>query len=148
MACLLAGSLGGVGCSSAPTRTFDISVHNRSGMPVMLWLSKDGPPAEKGWLTTEQFLQSPPGEPSPGVDLPPDKTANTGKVSGKFPKGTNAVLEIFANDKNDRARSRSAGVLTLRLPPGRNDLTVSLDPQGRLIASDSTGAPIQSTPPR
>jgi hypothetical protein len=33
----------------------------------------------------------------------------------------------------------------LRLQPGKNDLTVSLDPQGRLIATDATGAAIQPT---
>jgi hypothetical protein len=144
LACLFAGIAGGIGCTAGSTKSFDVSVHNKSGMPVMLWLSKDGPPPEKGWFTTEQFLEAPPGEPSPGVDLPPDKTANTGKISGKFPEGTHAILEIFANEHNDRQRSKAAGVLTLRLQPGKNDLTVKLDPQGRLVATDTgTGAAIE-----
>jgi hypothetical protein len=143
LACLFAGSF--AGCAAGPTQTYEISVHNKSGMPVMLWLSKDGPPAEKGWLTTEQFLEAPPGEPSPGVTLPSDKTANTGKRSGKFPQGTHAILEIFGNDPHDAARSRAAGVLMLRLQPGKNDLTINTDSQGRLTATDSTGAVIQPT---
>jgi len=147
LACLFAGILAGIfaGCAAGPTQTYNISVHNKSGMPVMLWLSKDGPPAEEGWLTTEQFLEAPPGDPSPGVTLPPDKTANTGKRSGKFPQGTHAILEVFGNDSTDPARSKTAGVLMLRLQPGKNELTVSLDSQGRLIATDATGVVMQPT---
>ena len=56
-----------VGC--APTKSFEVTVRNQSDVPVMLWLTKDGPPAEKGWWTPEQFLEAPEGEPSPGVRL-------------------------------------------------------------------------------
>src|SRR5262245_45536831 len=80
---------------SAPKQSYDITVHNKSDVPVLIWLTKDGPPEEKGWLTTEQFLEASPDEPSPGVKLPPQKTADTGKVTGTFPKGTHAILLVF-----------------------------------------------------
>jgi hypothetical protein len=130
LACLFAG------CAAGPTKTFDISVHNKSSMPVMIWLSKDGPPPEKGWMTTEQFLSAPPDTPSPGVTVPPDKTANTGKITGHFPKGTNAVLEIFGTDKTD-PRTKAAGLVVIQLDPGRSDLTVTLDQAGHLTVTDT-----------
>ncbi len=136
VACVFAGATTGCSSAAGPTRHFDVAVHNKTPQSVMVWLSKDGPPVEKGWLTTEQFLDTSPGEPSPGVDLEPDKTAHTAQ-SGKFPQGTHAILEIFGH---------SAGVLTLRLQPGKTDLTVHLDPQGRLTAVDNTtGSPISPT---
>ena len=117
-----------VGC--APTKTFDLTVHNQSDVPVMLWLTKDGPPAEKGWLTPEQFLAAPAEEPSPGVRLEPQKTADTGKVKGQFPDGTNAVLLIFRT--SDAPSVASSGPIALPLRPGRNELAVAKNEKGRL----------------
>ena len=85
-----------VGCT--PTRTYDVSVENQTPDTVTLWLTKDGPPAEKGWWTTEQFVAQPADTPSPGVQLPSGRTADTGKRKGKFPESTNAILLITTLD--------------------------------------------------
>jgi hypothetical protein len=139
--CLLISACLSAGCSSGPSRHFDVVVRNKTPQPVMLWLSKDGPPVEKGWLTTEEFLETAPGEPSPGVDLPPDKIAHTAQ-SGHFPEGTHAILEIFS-----KPPASTAGGLTMRLQPGKTDLTLGLDPQGHLTAVDSaTGSPMPPAP--
>ena len=127
------------GCG-APTKSFDITVQNRSNVPVMIWLTKDGPPAEEGWLTTDQFLAAPEGTRSPGVRLPPDKTAETGKVSGKFPQGTRAVLLVFRTGQP--AGERRDPPLAVRLQPGKNTLEVVTDERGALRVTDAiTGAP-------
>ncbi|MEO6436571.1 MAG: hypothetical protein ABIP55_12540 [Tepidisphaeraceae bacterium] len=131
-------ALAGVGCT--PTKRFDVTVLNKTDVPVMLWLTKDGPPAEKGWLTTEQFLAAPEGTPSPGVELSPHKTADTGKVSGKFPDGTHAVLLVFRT--GEPAGQKSPPPLAVSLRPGKNVLAVSIDEKGGLAVFDpATNAP-------
>ena len=119
-----------VGC--APTRTFDITVHNKTPETVMLWLTKDGPPAEKGWWTSEQFVAQPEGTPSPGIQLPPDKSADTGKVKGTFPQGTSALLLIYRTGPS-AALPGGSEPLTIKLAPGRNELSVH-DESGKLTA--------------
>ena len=119
-----------VGC--APTRTFDVTVHNKTPQTVMLWLTKDGPPAEKGWWTSEQFVAQPEGTPSPGIQLPPDKTADTGKLKGKFPDGTHAILLVYRTGPAAAVPGGSEP-LTIRLAPGKNELAV-YDESGKLTA--------------
>jgi hypothetical protein len=119
-----------VGC--APTRTYDVTVHNNTPDPVMLWLTKDGPPAEEGWYTTEQFLQAPPDTPSPGIQLPAGDTADTGKVKGKFPQGTHAILSITRSGEAARVPGGS-DPLIIRLAPGKNEITV-VEEGGKLMA--------------
>jgi hypothetical protein len=127
------------GCG-APKKSFEITVQNRSELPVMIWLTKNGPPMENGWLTTEQFLAAPEGTRSPGVELPPGKTADTGKVTGTFPDGTDAVLLVFRTGQPAGER-RMPGV-TVLLRPGKNHLAVAADEQGALFVSDTvTGFP-------
>ena len=109
------------GC--APTRTYDITVHNETPDPVLLWLTKDGPPAEAGWYTTEQYVAAPIDEISPGITLPAGKTADTGKRKGKFPEGTSAILLIFRTGEIAKLPGQSEP-LVIRLAPGRNELTV------------------------
>src|SRR3712207_3685144 len=95
------------GCASAPTKSFDITVHNRTELPGTIWLTKDGPPKERGWYTLDQFLKMPENETSPGVRVPPGKRANTGKVTGKFPQGTNPVLLVYRSGETANAPGRS-----------------------------------------
>jgi hypothetical protein len=119
-----------VGC--APTRKFDVTVHNNTPQTVMLWLTKDGPPAEKGWWTSEQFVAQPDGTPSPGIQLPPDKTADTGEVKGKFPQGTHAILLVYRTGPM-AALPGGSEPLTIKLVPGKNELEV-YDENGKLTA--------------
>src|SRR5688500_7459843 len=118
-----------IGCT--PTRSYDVSVHNKTSDTVTLWLTKDGPPAEKGWLTTEQFIAAPADTPSPGVQLPAGRIADTGKRKGKFPQGTNAILLIYRTGAAADAPGGSEP-LTVRLSPGRNEMAV-FDEGGKLI---------------
>ena len=117
-----------IGCT--PTRSYDVSVHNKTADTVTLWLTKDGPPAEKGWWTTEQFVAQPPDTRSPGVLLPPSKTADTQKIKGKFPRGTNAILLIYRTGAVAAAPGGSEP-LTVRLTPGKNEMNV-IEEGGRL----------------
>ena len=125
---LLAGLA--TGCAGQ-TKTFNIVVHNNSSLPVTVWLTKDGPPAEKGWYTPDEFLQSAPDERSPGVQLPPGKTADTGNVTGTFPQGTHAVLLVYRAGSTANAPGKSAP-LTVPLAPGKSELTVDETDKGQL----------------
>jgi hypothetical protein len=137
-----------IGCASGSKRTYDIVVHNRTDVPLMVWLTKDGPPVEKGWYTPEEFLKASPDTPSPGVQLPPGKTADTGNVSGTFPSGTNAILLVFRSGV-EADRHGASQPLAVKLQPGKNELGVSTDPSGRLFVYDavtSTTKPIAAEP--
>jgi hypothetical protein len=137
-----------IGCAAGTKRTYDVVVHNRSEVPVMVWLTKDGPPVENGWYSPDQFLETSPDTPSPGVQLPAGKTADTGNVSGTFPKGTNAILLVFRSGV-EADRHGSSHQLTLKLKPGKNEFAVSIDPTGRLFVYDpviSTTTPIAIEP--
>ena len=80
---------------------YQVELKNQTSQPVTLWLTKDGPPAEEGWLSPEQLAEMP-REAQPRYDLaivPPGRTATTEKMSGKFPKGTHAVLRVYEGEK-------------------------------------------------
>ena len=42
-----------VGC----TRSYEVSVHNKTPSAITLWLTKDGGPQEVGWLSPEQLTE-------------------------------------------------------------------------------------------
>jgi hypothetical protein len=85
-----------IGCASGTKRTYDVVVHNRSEVPVMVWLTKDGPPVEAGWYSPDQFLETSPDTPSPGGQLPAGRTRRLPAMSAaRFPQGTNAILLVF-----------------------------------------------------
>ena len=121
------------GCAG-PSKSYNVTVHNNADLPVTLWLTKDGPPPEKGWYTPDEFLQAPPGERSPGVQLPAGKTAHTGNVSGTFPQGTHAVLLIFRAGSSANAPGKSEP-LTVPLEPGKSDLAVAVNDKGQLLVT-------------
>jgi hypothetical protein len=136
-----------IGCAGSK-RTYDVVVHNQSDLPVMVWLTKDGPPVENGWYSPDDFLKTSPDTPSPGVQLPPGKTADTGNISGTFPQGTNAILMVYRSGVAADRHGRSEP-LTLKLKPGKNRFAVSTDPTGRLFVYDpviSTTNPIAIEP--
>ena len=76
-----------------------------------------------------------PDEPSPGVQLPPQKSADTGKVTGTFPDGTHAILLVYRTGADADARGKSKP-LAVQLRDGRNELAVGADDSGRLLVYD------------
>lgn len=95
---LLVALLMTVGCgSSTEKRTFDINVRNATDKTITIWLTKDGPPNEKGWGSPEQIaVAAPPREERiSGVVVPPGKTAYTGVLEGEFEYSTAAVLRVY-----------------------------------------------------
>lgn len=126
-----------VGCGSS--KSYQVEVANRTSQPVTLWLTKDGPPKEEGWYAPED-LGAMPENARPGYDLaivPPGKTGYTGKVSGEFPKGTNAVLRVYEGQKElfhllEDARVRGSNRADQVLKPGMNKLSV-VEHAGRLV---------------
>ena len=126
-----------VGCSGGASRTYDITVENRTQHTVTLWLTKDGPPEEQGWLSPEQVSKHRLDREEPKYDMaavPPGKTADTGKQTGRFASGTNAVLRVYdgmpsvgaiLNGDHDRDR------VNYILEPGKNKLGV-VDRDGKL----------------
>ena len=85
---LMAMALGG--CSSTQTRTYQVAVVNAADRPVVLWLTKDGPPSEALWLTPSQWLQLrhdgsiPPDVPDPDVQLPPGTRVDIGPQTARL----------------------------------------------------------------
>jgi hypothetical protein len=116
------------GC--AKTMVYDVSVKNGGGHPITIWLTKDGPPAEAGWLSPEQLASDPgqPGDAVAGVTVPPGKTASTGRIKGDFASGTNAILRIYEGEQklaDVLAISRgNPNRIDVILPPGKSDWTV------------------------
>ena len=120
-----------LGCqASYETRTYDVSVHNLSDGPVTIWLTKDGPPYEPGWLAPEDLAIESPKQNAKlsGVIVPAEKTADTGTVTGRFEPQTHAVLRIYAGKRSfDELLASTHGDPTRvdqPLHPGKNDLVV------------------------
>jgi hypothetical protein len=118
-----------VGCrssspSDAPMKSFSVEVHNQTDRPVTLWLTKDGPPPEEGWLTPEKVVES--GE-KLKYDLafvPAGKTGYTDKTTGVFPKGTNAVLRVYEGEKEVFDLAKETTHVDAVLKPGSNRFSV------------------------
>lgn len=139
IACLALVALVAGGCGSS--KSYQVEVQNQTAQPVTLWLTKDGPPAEEGWHSPEE-LAAMPADARPGYDLavvPPGKTGETGKVSGKFPSGTNAVLRVYQGGQElyHIIQSQQPGARRIEradqpLKPGKNKLAV-VEHHGRLV---------------
>jgi hypothetical protein len=130
---LLALGLIAAGCGPT-TRSYSVVVKNDSATPMTIWLTKDGPPAEGGWLSPEQIAMTgrSADDPISGVVVPAGKTASLDSISGRFSSGTNAVLRIYRGQQlfNDllAASSGTASRTDIRLAPGAN--TVIIDSSG------------------
>jgi hypothetical protein len=122
------------GCSSTKTRSYSLGVVNASEAPVMLWLTKDGPPAEPKWLTPSQWLQLsaersiPADVPHPGIELAPGMRVDIGPEEGKFDRETEAVLLIYSTpvtlDEMAATPRRTALMEAVYLAPGQNWIMV------------------------
>jgi hypothetical protein len=119
------------GCHSYETRTYDLTIRNDSAGPITIWLTKNGPPYEKGWLSPEDIAIESPKERDVigGVIVPQGKTAYTGARTGRFQSDTSAILRIYGGQLtfNDLlASSRDmANRIDLRLHPGKSDYVVT-----------------------
>jgi hypothetical protein len=136
---VLAGLLA-VGCSSTQKVGFDITVKNDTDRPITIWLTKDGPPAEKGWRSPEQIAMSVPAheERIAGMLVNPGKTAFTGPITGEFARGSYPFLRIY-DGRYDRfsdllAVSRGDRRIDQPLDAGKNQFVVR-DVKGRLVVT-------------
>jgi hypothetical protein len=124
------------GCG-AQTRTYDVSVENRTDRTVTLWLTKDGPPEEEGWRSPEELAARARREKIKYdmATVDPGKTADTGAMKGKFASGTHAVLRVYEGNPDLAAlmsESReSRDRVDYLLTPGKNRLAV-VDRDGNL----------------
>jgi hypothetical protein len=120
------------GCSSSspssppppPTKSFSVEVHNQSDRPVTLWLTKDGPPAEEGWLTPERVAAEGGKLRYDLAFVPAGKTGFTEKFTGVFPNGTNAVLRVYEGEKEVFDLANATAHVDAVLKPGKNRFSV------------------------
>ena len=145
----IAFCLSAIGCQSYEHVVYDVQVHNNTTGPVTVWLTKDGPPFEPGWLAPEDIAIESPKQPVhviSGLVIPTGKTGFTGPRTGQFQPGTNAVLRVYAGqltfdqllsfDQGDKHR------VDQRLHPGMNDLVISGGPgPGGIDVKEAQAAP-------
>jgi hypothetical protein len=139
VACVFA-TLTATGCSST-TRSFDVTVRNDTSYPVMLWLTKNGPPEEDRWVSPETLASSDrPRSPLPGAVVQPGQKLATDTITGKFPSGTSAILRLYAHathltelpDIPAPAPGRRRDIV---LQPGDNKFIVSDNPEPLSVKS-------------
>jgi hypothetical protein len=120
-----------VGCHDVEKRTYDVTLHNQSSKTVTIWLTKNGPAYEQGWKSPEDLVIESPrmNERIAGVFVPAGKTAFTGKVTGEFAPGVDAILRVYMGQRSlDELLAMSRGSVDrfdVLLKPGANDLVVS-----------------------
>jgi hypothetical protein len=121
-----------VGCNST-SRSYTVMVKNEATRPVTLWLTKDGPPAEEGWLTPEQIVNHNRELRYDLAFVPPGRVGITDKMSGEFPQGTHAVLRVYEGEKEvyDLAKAGPSHS-DYPLKPGTNRLRVT-ERDGQLV---------------
>ena len=134
------------GCQSDfKTRTYSVSVANESSSPVTVWLTKDGPAYERGWLSPEDtaYMSRGAGEVVAGVVVQPGKTASVGPVHGEFASATNAYLRVYLGQHNLSSllaiNKGDPDRRDLELDPGRNDFTV-VDQNGMVLVERNTSS--------
>src|SRR3954454_9975352 len=121
-----------VGCHSYEKRVYDVTVQNNSSVPITIWLTKDGPPYEPGWLAPEDIAIESPKQPEKiigGVVVPQGKSADTGPIKGQFEPSTHAVLRVYAGQLNFDELLAAPGDekrrIDMTVHPGRTNLTVT-----------------------
>jgi hypothetical protein len=124
------------GCNPSQ-KSFQVSVHNDTSAPVTLWLTKDGPPVEEGWMSPEQLASDPEHAKYDLAFVPPGKTGSTPNLSGTFPEGTHAVIRVYKGERELYyiLQDEKAGVgvrADYVLKPGDNQLAVVDAPDGKL----------------
>jgi hypothetical protein len=122
-----------IGCGS--TKSYKVEVANRTAQPVTLWLTKDGPPREEGWLAPEDLttVKSDRELQYDFLVVDPTRTGYTDTVKGQFPGGTHAVLRVYPGTPNyfDMAKMPPESRVEQVLKPGGNKFTLT-ESDGRL----------------
>ncbi len=122
-----------IGCGPS-MRSYTITVHNQAPEPMTVWLTKDGAPAELGWLSPEQLVMNDMVKSQiTGVVIPSGRTATMTEQTGHFDSGVNAVLRVYRGKQlfnNLLANSSDSPNRTdVILKPGPNQ--VMIDPEGK-----------------
>ena len=132
VACLVL-LLATVGCAATPRdQTYTVTVRNDADVPVVLWLTKDGPPVEEQWLSAAQWQiladKNLPG-PLPSLTLSPAAEATIGPRTGRFGGSTRAILDVYSTPATPQgmadAKTGDAGRARVDLKPGRNYVRVA-----------------------
>lgn len=117
-----------VGC--APSRTFDVTIINKTSKPLTVGIIKEGPPQEAQFATVEQqVLNSNSGTAPPwGYIIPAGRTADSPAVTGAFPGGTLAFLRVyrgeFTNSELMAIGYSSSERIDVLLYPGHNEVVI------------------------
>ena len=134
------------GC--APKESYQVDVKNDLDTPVIVWLTKSGPPYEGPWRPPEEVALDRPGEEEVvgGVVVPPGKGAYSPEMRGEFPPGIDAVLRVYAGEREMSellAMSRgSPDRVDVVLRPGKNRLVVR-ERDGRLVVEPDQPPPAE-----
>lgn len=125
-----------VGCSQ--TRTYDVSVTNRTDRPITVALIKEGGPYQPEWASPEDVaIRGQPVSQTSWKTLPPGRTADTGTVKGKFYRDARVDLRVYQGNlglSQMLAVDRDApNRLDLPVQPGANRFVVT-DADGRFTA--------------
>ena len=125
-------------CTSAQSRSFQITIKNETARPLSLGLVKNGPPAEDGWIAPHEVAMMAPqlSDRKWGWVLNPGETKTFGPHTGHFESQTQAILRIFAGTPTiDEILSFSREDperLDIYLFPGKSAYVIRYAPGGRL----------------
>jgi hypothetical protein len=119
----------GVGCASR--QTFDVTVTNRLGDPITVWMTKAKPEPpgdyEQGWIPPEVLaVGTTQSQPLGGVAIEPGETAHT-VLKGTIAKDDVAVLRVYRAVDLDVILTMHRGSpdrLEIPLDPGKTDIDV------------------------
>lgn len=128
------------GCSNTRTETYNVTVHNSLDKPIMVFLTKNGPPLQDGWWSPEDIAVLY-GNVEDDVSrwvVRPGGQANSGPMKALLAPGARAVLRVYegryALAELIAINRGSPDRLDLILTPGSTDVTVSKR-EGALVVS-------------
>lgn len=135
-------SLGAFGC--APQQTFDVTVTNKLGDPITVWMTKEKPAKgddyEDGWTPPEvAAVGTTASQHLGGVAVEPGETAHT-VLKGTIAADDVAVLRVYqATDLNVILTMHRGDNTRLDIPldPGRTDIDI-VKQNGQIAATTHT----------
>ena len=117
VACCCAG-----GCHSYETRAYDVMVRNDSPVPIVVWLTKDGPPYEQAWLSPEDIA----------IETPQQRDEQRLEV-GRFVAAELVVDNCMAGALEQFAQALAAGVGLARARVAERDDRAARDDRLRRL---------------
>jgi len=125
----LLGLLLGVGCASQ--KTFDVTVTNRVGDPITVWMTKVKPPAngqyESGWTPPEVVAVGTTGSDRlGGVAIEPGETGHA-VIKGTIENNDVAILRVYRSTDLNAILAIARGNpdrLDIPLDPGKTDIDI------------------------